>query len=184
MRSPNHSTALRIRWHGRLIRKLYMPTRRTRVRAAFSPSASRPAPPSRSPATATSAALISQRIGSIYSRDALDSPAQVYEMKIGGAPRALTHAGQDTLAQTAFVLLRSVQFSRMERRDSARLCRAAGQLSRRSKISGCLSHSRRTARILRQCLELSLESASLGGHGLRRGDGGFSRLERLRRGIR
>jgi acylaminoacyl-peptidase len=38
----------------------------------------------------------------IYSRDALDSPAQLYEMKIGEAPRALTHVGQDSLAQTPF----------------------------------------------------------------------------------
>jgi dipeptidyl aminopeptidase/acylaminoacyl peptidase len=36
----------------------------------------------------------------IYSRDALDSPAQLFELKIGGAPRQLTHAGQATLSQT------------------------------------------------------------------------------------
>src|SRR6202034_627669 len=61
---------------------------------------------------------------------------------------------------------------------------AAGQLSSESKIPGCISHSRRSARILWQCLELSLESAGLGGHGIRRGNGGLSRFERLRRGIR
>ena len=47
----------------------------------------------------------------IYSRDALDSPAQVYEMKIGSAPRVLTHAGQDTLAQTPFSSFEAFSFS-------------------------------------------------------------------------
>jgi dipeptidyl aminopeptidase/acylaminoacyl peptidase len=36
----------------------------------------------------------------IFSRDALDSPAQIFELKLGGVPRQLTHAGQATLAQT------------------------------------------------------------------------------------
>src|ERR1700729_977552 len=71
----------------------------------------------------------------------------------------------------------------MERRDGTRLCRAARQLSPESKIPGSLSHSRRAARLLRQRLELSLESASLVGYGIRRGNGGFSRLERLWRGV-
>jgi dipeptidyl aminopeptidase/acylaminoacyl peptidase len=47
----------------------------------------------------------------IYSRDALDSPAQLYEMKIGEAPRALTHVGQSTLAQTPFSAFEAFSFS-------------------------------------------------------------------------
>jgi dipeptidyl aminopeptidase/acylaminoacyl peptidase len=47
----------------------------------------------------------------IYSRDALDSPAQLYEMKTGEAPRPLTHVGQDTLAQTPFSSFEAFSFS-------------------------------------------------------------------------
>jgi len=47
----------------------------------------------------------------VYSRDALDSPAQVYDMKIGEAPRALTHAGQDTVAQTPFSSFEAFSFN-------------------------------------------------------------------------
>lgn len=46
----------------------------------------------------------------IYSRDALDSPVQVYEMKLGGTPRALTHAGEDSLAQTPFSSFEAFSF--------------------------------------------------------------------------
>jgi acylaminoacyl-peptidase len=46
----------------------------------------------------------------IYSRDALDSPAQVYEMKPGATPRALTHAGRDALAQTPFSSFEAFSF--------------------------------------------------------------------------
>jgi acylaminoacyl-peptidase len=47
----------------------------------------------------------------IYSRDALDSPAQVYELKTGEAPRALTHVGHETLAQTSFSSFEAFSFS-------------------------------------------------------------------------
>jgi dipeptidyl aminopeptidase/acylaminoacyl peptidase len=47
----------------------------------------------------------------IYSRDALDSPAQLYEMKTGEAPRALTHVGQDTATQTPFSSFEAFSFS-------------------------------------------------------------------------
>jgi dipeptidyl aminopeptidase/acylaminoacyl peptidase len=47
----------------------------------------------------------------VYSRDALDSPAQIYEMKLAGAPRALTHAGQETLAQTPFSAFEAFSFA-------------------------------------------------------------------------
>jgi acylaminoacyl-peptidase len=47
----------------------------------------------------------------VYGRDALDSPAQVYEMKTGEAPRALTHAGQDTVTQTPFSPFEAFSFS-------------------------------------------------------------------------
>jgi dipeptidyl aminopeptidase/acylaminoacyl peptidase len=47
----------------------------------------------------------------VYSRDALDSPAQIFEMKIGGAPRQLTHAGEDTLAQTPLAAFEGFSFS-------------------------------------------------------------------------
>ncbi|HEY0802723.1 MAG TPA: S9 family peptidase [Steroidobacteraceae bacterium] len=47
----------------------------------------------------------------IYSRDALDSPAQVYELKPGEAPHALTHVGQETLAQTSFSSFEAFSFS-------------------------------------------------------------------------
>jgi dipeptidyl aminopeptidase/acylaminoacyl peptidase len=36
----------------------------------------------------------------VYSRDALDSPAQVYELNSAGSPRPLTHVGAAALAQT------------------------------------------------------------------------------------
>jgi dipeptidyl aminopeptidase/acylaminoacyl peptidase len=38
----------------------------------------------------------------VFTRDALDSPAQLYELKAGQVPRQLTHAGQAALAQTRF----------------------------------------------------------------------------------
>ncbi len=38
----------------------------------------------------------------IFSRDALNSPAQVYELVTGGAARQLTHVGEDSLAQISF----------------------------------------------------------------------------------
>jgi len=47
----------------------------------------------------------------INSRDALDSPSQVYEMKIGAAPRALTNTGQSTLAQTSLSGFEAFSFS-------------------------------------------------------------------------
>jgi dipeptidyl aminopeptidase/acylaminoacyl peptidase len=36
----------------------------------------------------------------VYSRDTLDSPAQVFDLKTGESPRQLTHVSQDELAQT------------------------------------------------------------------------------------
>jgi dipeptidyl aminopeptidase/acylaminoacyl peptidase len=47
----------------------------------------------------------------VYSRDALDSPAQVYDMKFGEAPRALTHVGQQVVAQTPFSSFEAFSFS-------------------------------------------------------------------------
>jgi dipeptidyl aminopeptidase/acylaminoacyl peptidase len=38
----------------------------------------------------------------VYSRDALDSPAQVFEIAGGGAPKPLTHVGREALAQADF----------------------------------------------------------------------------------
>ena len=38
----------------------------------------------------------------VYSRDALDSPAEVFELASGGSARQLTHVGQEALAQTPF----------------------------------------------------------------------------------
>jgi acylaminoacyl-peptidase len=46
-----------------------------------------------------------------YSRDALDSPAQIYDMKLGEAPRALTHVGQQVVAQTPFTSFEAFSFS-------------------------------------------------------------------------
>jgi acylaminoacyl-peptidase len=46
-----------------------------------------------------------------YSRDALDSPAQIYDMKLGEAPRALTHVGQQVVAQTHFTSFEAFSFS-------------------------------------------------------------------------
>jgi len=46
-----------------------------------------------------------------YSRDALDSPAQIYDMKLGEAPRALTHVGQQLVAQTPFTSFEAFSFS-------------------------------------------------------------------------
>jgi len=46
-----------------------------------------------------------------YSRDALDSPAQIYDMKLGEAPRALTHVGQRLVAQTPFTSFEAFSFS-------------------------------------------------------------------------
>lgn len=47
----------------------------------------------------------------VYSRDALDSPAQIYDMKVGEAPRALTHVGQQLVAQTPFSSFEAFSFS-------------------------------------------------------------------------
>jgi dipeptidyl aminopeptidase/acylaminoacyl peptidase len=46
-----------------------------------------------------------------YSRDALDSPAQIYDMKFGEAPRALTHVGKQVVAQTPFTSFEAFSFS-------------------------------------------------------------------------
>jgi acylaminoacyl-peptidase len=46
-----------------------------------------------------------------YSRDALDSPAQIYDMKLGEAPRALTHVGRQVVAQTPFTSFEAFSFS-------------------------------------------------------------------------
>jgi dipeptidyl aminopeptidase/acylaminoacyl peptidase len=47
----------------------------------------------------------------IYSRDALDSPAEVYEIKPGDVPHALTHIGQDALAQTPLASFEAFSFA-------------------------------------------------------------------------
>jgi acylaminoacyl-peptidase len=47
----------------------------------------------------------------IYSRDALDSPAELYEIKPGDAPHALTHIGQDALAQTPLASFEAFSFA-------------------------------------------------------------------------
>jgi len=47
----------------------------------------------------------------IYSRDALDSPSQVYELKTNDVPHALTQIGQDTLVQTPFSSFEAFSFS-------------------------------------------------------------------------
>jgi dipeptidyl aminopeptidase/acylaminoacyl peptidase len=47
----------------------------------------------------------------VYSRDALDSPAQVYELKSGEAPRALTRVGEEALASTPFSSFEAFSFS-------------------------------------------------------------------------
>ncbi len=48
----------------------------------------------------------------IFSRDALNSPAQVYELVTGGAARQLTHVGEDSLAQTSFSDFEQFSFAR------------------------------------------------------------------------
>jgi dipeptidyl aminopeptidase/acylaminoacyl peptidase len=47
----------------------------------------------------------------VFSRDALDSPAQVYELKSGDSPRRLTHVGEDALASTPFSSFEAFSFS-------------------------------------------------------------------------
>jgi dipeptidyl aminopeptidase/acylaminoacyl peptidase len=47
----------------------------------------------------------------LYSRDTLDSPAQLFEMKTGGVPLQLTHVGEDALAQTPFSSFEAFSFS-------------------------------------------------------------------------
>ena len=46
----------------------------------------------------------------VYSRDALDSPAQIFELR-GGAARALTHVGADSMAQTPFSAFEQFAFT-------------------------------------------------------------------------
>jgi len=47
----------------------------------------------------------------VYSRDALDSPAQIFELTGGGASKQLTHIGQETLAQTSFSSFEQFSFT-------------------------------------------------------------------------
>jgi acylaminoacyl-peptidase len=47
----------------------------------------------------------------VYSRDALDSPAQVFEVGGGGRVRALTHVGEESLAQTPLSSFEQFAFS-------------------------------------------------------------------------
>ena len=46
----------------------------------------------------------------VYGRDALDSPAQIFELRGGGA-RALTHVGADSMAQTPFSAFEQFEFT-------------------------------------------------------------------------
>jgi len=46
----------------------------------------------------------------VYSRDALDSPPQIFELR-GGAARALTHVGADSMAQTPFSAFEQFAFT-------------------------------------------------------------------------
>jgi dipeptidyl aminopeptidase/acylaminoacyl peptidase len=46
----------------------------------------------------------------VYSRDALDSPAQVFELQAGGRMRALTHVGEESLAQTPMAAFEQFAF--------------------------------------------------------------------------
>ena len=46
----------------------------------------------------------------VYGRDALDSPTQVFELAGGGAPKQLTHVGQEVLAQTPFATFEQFSF--------------------------------------------------------------------------
>jgi acylaminoacyl-peptidase len=46
----------------------------------------------------------------VYSRDALDSPAQIFELR-GGSARALTHVGEDSLAQTPLAPFEQFEFT-------------------------------------------------------------------------
>jgi acylaminoacyl-peptidase len=47
----------------------------------------------------------------IYSRDALDSPAQIFELGASGAPKPLSHIAQDALAQTPFSSFEQFSFT-------------------------------------------------------------------------
>jgi dipeptidyl aminopeptidase/acylaminoacyl peptidase len=47
----------------------------------------------------------------VYSRDALDSPAQLYVLRGGGQARALTHVGEDGLAQTSLAPFEQFAFT-------------------------------------------------------------------------
>jgi dipeptidyl aminopeptidase/acylaminoacyl peptidase len=47
----------------------------------------------------------------VYSRDALDSPAQIYELIAGGSPRQLTHADHETLVRTPLSAFEAFSFS-------------------------------------------------------------------------
>ena len=71
-------------------------------RRASLPSMRRAAPPSRSPAMATSPGSMRRATCSSSRRDALDSPAQVYEIAAPQRAHELTHVGADALAQTPF----------------------------------------------------------------------------------
>ena len=47
----------------------------------------------------------------VYSRDALDSPAQIFELGAGGGSKQLTHVGQDALTQTPFSSFEQFSFT-------------------------------------------------------------------------
>jgi len=47
----------------------------------------------------------------VYSRDALDSPAQIFEVRGGGRARALTHVAEESLTQTPFAAFEQFTFT-------------------------------------------------------------------------
>ena len=101
----------------------------------------------------------------IYSRDALDSPSQVYEL--GAAVRDSSRmSAKRALAQTPMSAFEQFSFTGWNGEVVHGYVVKPAGFRRGPQISRRLPHSWRALRLVRQCLELSLESASLVGHGL------------------
>ena len=123
----------------------------------------------------------------VIAQDALEPPADLY---LAAPQRAgamqLTHANMAALADVPMAEHRyePFAFTGWNGETRARLCGEALWLEAGDEISHRLPDPRRAARLVRRRLELSLEPAGLGGHGLCGGDGRFPRLVRLWRGVR
>ena len=120
----------------------------------------------------------------VFAVSSLKSPAELYALTLrGGDLRELPRMNADAFANAADRRARAVHVRRRERRDRVRLRDAAAELRFAAALPGGVHRARRAAIVVRQRVELSLESADLRGRRLRLDLHRLPRLARLRPGV-